>query len=179
MERMAPREHSVSTVSFSISVLLHCLHTHHAYSTGIRQRTWENLYGNFMVLVSIWRVFFFKKKSFFCVSRGTQRTLTDVQPVVPRYWPGYQWYRGIRTTLGQHSIAECRFALGVVYLQKPIGIFFVVVQSDSCDFVFRGVVVLLCCQAHHWRFRSRHPRRKDSEMASQKSRVARNSRPQF
>ena len=27
--------------------------------------------------------------SFFCVLRGTQRTLTGVQPLVPKYWPGY------------------------------------------------------------------------------------------
>ena len=26
---------------------------------------------------------------FFCVLRGTQRTLTGLQPLVPRYWPGY------------------------------------------------------------------------------------------
>ena len=26
---------------------------------------------------------------FFCVLRGTQRTLTGVQPLVPSYWPGY------------------------------------------------------------------------------------------
>ena len=31
-----------------------------------------------------------------------------VQLLVPRCWPGYQWYRGIRTTLGQFCIAECQ-----------------------------------------------------------------------
>ena len=50
--------------------------------------------------------FFFFKKS---MLRGTQRTLTGVQPLVPRYWSGYQWYHGIRTTLGQHCTAvPCR-----------------------------------------------------------------------
>ena len=42
------------------------------------------------------RVFFLR--SFFCVLRGTQRTA------------GAQVH-GIRTTLGQHCIAECRLAL--------------------------------------------------------------------
>ena len=45
---------------------------------------------------------------FFCVLRGTQRTLTGVQPLVARCWPGYQWCHGIPTTLNQHCTAECR-----------------------------------------------------------------------
>ena len=51
-----------------------------------------------------------------CVLRGTQRTLTGVQPLVPRYWPRDQRYHGIRTTLGQHCTAECRLALRDVYI---------------------------------------------------------------
>ena len=61
--------------------------------------------------------------SFFCVLRGAQRTLKGVQPLVPRYRPGYQWYHGIRTTLGQHCTAECRLALRDVYSHEAIGTF--------------------------------------------------------
>ena len=60
-------------------------------------------------------------KTFFCVLRGAQRTLTGVQPLVPRYWPGYQWYHGIGTTLGQHSTAECRARLLCLFFSKSTG----------------------------------------------------------
>ena len=70
-------------------------------------------------IVKIERVFV----KFFCVLRRTQRTLTGAQPLVPRYWPGYQWYHGIRTTLGQRCTAECRVALRAVSLQKRTGTF--------------------------------------------------------
>ena len=75
--------------------------------------------------------------------RGTQRTLTGVQTLVPRFWPGYYQYPGIRTTLGQHCTAECRLAPRDVFSPTAIGIF-VVVEHDSSDFAFCGVVVLSC-----------------------------------
>ena len=53
---------SVSTVSFYISLPLHCLHTHHTSGTGTWQRTWEDVFGIFMVLgmyeASFFSVFF-------------------------------------------------------------------------------------------------------------------------
>ena len=53
---------SASTVSFSISLPLHSLHTHHIFCSGTRQRTWEDFSnGIFMVLgTNVERVFFFK-----------------------------------------------------------------------------------------------------------------------
>ena len=90
------------------------------------------------------RSFFFLEDfpSFFCVLRGTQRTLTGVQTLVPRYWPGYPWYHGIRATLGQHCTAECRLALRDVHAPKAIGTFFVAVD---CDWSFLLSVELLSC----------------------------------
>ena len=35
------------------------------------------------------RSVYYPHVSFICVLRGTQRTPTGVQPLVPRYWPGY------------------------------------------------------------------------------------------
>ena len=67
--------------------------------------------------------FVFSEDLFFRVLRGTQRTLTGVQPLVPRYWPGYYQYHGIRTTLGQHCTAECRLALRDVFSPEAIGTF--------------------------------------------------------
>ena len=43
--------------------------------------------------------------------------------LVPRYWPGYQWYHGIRTTLDQHCTADCCLALRYVYSPKAIATF--------------------------------------------------------
>ena len=76
--------------------------------------------------------------------RGTRRTLTGVQPLVPRYWSGYHWYHDIRTTLGQHCVAECRVALRAVNSPKATRTFVIAVECDSCDLAFRGVVVLCC-----------------------------------
>ena len=104
----------------------------------------QNVGRFFMVFLWYWEYrwsvffFFFKKKK--CVLRGTQRTLTGVPPRCPMY-------RGIRTTLGQHNTAECRVALRAVNLHKQMAqaLFFVVVERDSCDLAFRGVVVLSFC----------------------------------
>ena len=71
-----------------------------------RGKIFYGIYG----IGKIWIVFFLV----FCMLRGTQRTLTGVQLLVPRYWSGYQWYRDIRTTLSQRCIAECRVALRAV-----------------------------------------------------------------
>ena len=63
----------------------------------------------------------FFPEDFFCVLRGTQRTLKGVQLLVPRYWPGYHWYHGIRTTLGQHCTAECRARRLCLFFSKSTG----------------------------------------------------------
>ena len=81
---------------------------------------------------------------FSCVPRGAHRTLTGVQPLVPRYWPGYYRYHGTRTTLGQYCTADCHLALRDVYVSKATGTF-VVVESDSSDLAFLWSCCCCCC----------------------------------
>ena len=131
----------LSTVSFLFSWPIHCLHTHHTNYTGTWQGTWEDF---FMIAYGIgkYEAFFFEKK---CMLSRTHRTLTGVQPLVLRYWSGYQRNHDIRTTLSQRCTAECRVALRAVNLQKRQA-FSVAAECDSCDLTFRGVVVLSCLE---------------------------------
>ena len=82
------------------------------FDSGVKDFSVQTTFSMRSALVFVLRTFFF------CMLSGTQRTLMGVQPLVPRYWPGYQWFHGIRATLGQHCTAECRVALRAVNLQE-------------------------------------------------------------
>ena len=133
----------------SVSLGVHCLTPSHCpciactltyFTKKLGKERWKIHFYGIGNKCGAWLLF----NSFFCVLRGTRRTLTGVR-LVPRYWPGYQWYHGIRTTLGQHCTAECRVALRAVKSPEAIGTFFfgVVVERDSCHLAFRGGVVVL------------------------------------
>ena len=74
--------------------------------------------------------------SFFCVLRGTQRTLTGCPATGAEVLARVPKVPGIRTTLGQHCTAECRVALRAVISPKAIRHFSVVVEYYECDLAF-------------------------------------------
>ena len=134
----------LSTVSFSISLPAHCLHTHHTYYTGTWQGTWEDFYDIYGIgKYEAWLFFFLVFSLVVRNPADSDRRPTAGAQVLVRVSmiPRHPYH--------SEPALHCKVPRRAESCSSPkaTGTFFVAAECDSCDLAFRGVVVLSCLRS--------------------------------